>query len=53
MTEKIRKLIARYRKIFRKEGRSEAWRALKSTTNRLIKDRRGVFNENIRNKFVN
>ena len=40
MSQKIRAVIAKRRKIFRKEGRSELWRALKKKSSGLIKERR-------------
>ena len=40
---KIRRLIKKWKGIYRSEGRSEKWRKLKKLTEELLKKRQGVY----------
>ena len=45
ITEKIRKKIRQRKKIFKKQGRSKAWKKLKKMTTKMIKFRRDQYME--------
>ena len=45
ITEKIRKKIRQRKKIFKKQGRSKAWKKLKKITTKMIKFRREQYME--------
>ena len=52
INQNIINLIARRRAIFRREGRSEAWKKLKKKTRSIIKKRKEIFNKKKREKII-
>ena len=52
MSMKIRNEIRIRRAVFRKFGRNEHWHKLKDRTDKMIKDRRSVFEKNLKEKLL-
>ena len=52
MSDKIRKLIAKRRGVFRKKGRSVRWKDLKRRSVREIRERRSKYKEHIKDKLI-
>jgi hypothetical protein len=46
ITPRIRTMIKKRKKIFRKKGRGEEWKAMKKETDRMIKEQKGIFYQN-------
>ena len=52
MNDNILKMIKKCRAVFKDEGRSDRWKAIKKTTNRQIKKRRRAFNEEKKERMM-
>ena len=52
INQRVLELIAQRRAIFRREGRSEAWKRMKKKTRSIIKRRKAFFNKQKREKML-